>query len=72
VPLRDAGREPDMKINQRRRGSEGLLGNVYHCGLIFYYKIKLLVIYLITGSLPLLYDSSIRIYPNPVSLFSSG
>jgi hypothetical protein len=72
VPLRGAGREPDMKTNQRRRGSEGSLGNVYHCGLIFHYKTKLLVIYLIAGSLPLLYDSSIRIHPNPNFLFSSG
>ncbi len=71
MPLRGAGREPDMTINQIRRGSDGSLGNVYHCGLIFHYKTKLLVIYLIAGSLPL-YDSSIGIYPNPIFLFSSG
>jgi hypothetical protein len=51
-----------MKTNQRRRGSEGSLGNVYHCGLIFH-LIRLLVIYPFASSLPLVGDSSILLIP---------
>jgi hypothetical protein len=51
-----------MKTNQRRGGSETLLGNVYYCGLIFY-LIRLLIIYPFTGSLPLVYDSSVLLIP---------
>jgi hypothetical protein len=45
VPLRGAGREPDMKTNQRRRVSQGSLGNVYHCGLILHYKTKCFLLF---------------------------
>lgn len=55
-----------------KEGSESSLCNVYHCGLFLYCKMKLLVFCLITGSLPLLYDSSIRIHPNSIFLFSSS